>query len=91
MAIFELGKKNSWDVVKGLSAKEVLGFLDDGTVSLKGKSDFVRIEKCVCGDDAVYVFVDVHPVSFMRVEYRLVFLCRECYSRMVLCGDEKTR
>ena len=74
-----LGSKSDMSIVKGLKAKDVLSFLENGTVCLKGFS-YIPVRSCLCGKRAVFVRVEVFPRAFMYCDVDVCFLCEDCYN-----------
>ena len=75
--------KTIWSLIKTMNVKEILTFLDNGTVSINA-CKIEPVKRCDCGHIAKYIKISISAKSMMRCDYDIKFFCEECYNEKVL-------
>ena len=88
MTSLNLGEKEGFKAIEGLSAYDIIEFFRNGKIKLFC-DDLDKIEKCRCGKRAYFFWLQLAGSEFMKVDYSLIFLCKDCYE-MVKRAKSKT-
>lgn len=78
MPVLKLGSSSDMSLIRNGKAKDVLNFLENGTIVLCG-STYIPLDRCVCGKLPKYVKVDVRPLKYMYCDVNVSFLCEACF------------